>query len=213
MATGFLSVGFSTLGGILLASQPRFEYRRWPPRRPFFGGTHAAIASSLSQIVTSPRLLRPRSYSLQFRILYFFLYWRLTRLDFAATMTLPPDLYDGLDPTPAASVLAYTDSCTNAQGLPARVEEDQTRLAGPALCDGQGRVDPLSLQARDSTGAHTTRTWVRKRTWGLPSSSLRLGEAPAGSGSRANGLWGLEKGGWEPVGPSGRENRARHTSA
>ena len=92
----------------------RFEYRRWPPRRPFFGGTHAAIASSLSQIVTSPRLLRPRSYSLQFRILYFFLYWRLTRLDFAATTTLPPDLYDGLDPTPAASVLAYTDSCTNA---------------------------------------------------------------------------------------------------
>ena len=68
----------------------RFEYRRWPPRRPFFGGTHAAIASSLSQIVTSPRLLRPRSYSLQFRILYFFLYWRLTRLDFAATTTLPP---------------------------------------------------------------------------------------------------------------------------
>ena len=33
----------------------RFEYRRWPPRRPFFGGAHAAIASSLSQIVTSPR--------------------------------------------------------------------------------------------------------------------------------------------------------------
>ena len=64
--------------------------------------------------MTSPRLLRPRSYSLQFRILYFFLYWRLTRLDFAATMTLPSDLYDGLDPTPAASVLAYTDSCTNA---------------------------------------------------------------------------------------------------
>ena len=42
------------------------------------------------------------------------MYWRLTRLDFAATTTLPPDLYDGLDPTPAASVLAYTDSCTNA---------------------------------------------------------------------------------------------------
>ena len=56
----------------------------------------------------------PRSYSLQFRILYFFLYWRLPRLDFAATLTLPSDLYDGLDPTPAASVLAYTDSCTNA---------------------------------------------------------------------------------------------------
>ena len=45
---------------------------------------------------------------------YWALTWRLTRLDFAATMTLPPDLYDGLDPTPAASVLAYTDSCTNA---------------------------------------------------------------------------------------------------
>ena len=72
--------------------------------------------------MTSPRLLRPRSYSLQFRILYFFLYWRLARLDFAATMTLPPDLYDGLDPTPAASVLAYTDSCTNApcRGSPPR---------------------------------------------------------------------------------------------
>ena len=54
------------------------------------GRSHAAIASSLSQIVTSPRLLGPRSYSLQFRILYFFLYWRLTRLDFAATTTLPP---------------------------------------------------------------------------------------------------------------------------
>ena len=36
-------------------------------------------------------------------------------------------------------------------GLPARVEEDQTRLAGPALRDGQGRFDPLSLQARDRT--------------------------------------------------------------
>ena len=65
--------------------------------------------------MTLPRLLRPRSYSLQFRILYFFLYWRLTparlRCDHDVT---PPDLYDGLDPTPAASVLAYTYSCTNA---------------------------------------------------------------------------------------------------
>ena len=59
-------------------------------KHPFFGGIHAAIASSLSQIVTSPRLLRPRSYSLQFRILYFVLYWRLIRLDFPAAMTLPP---------------------------------------------------------------------------------------------------------------------------
>ncbi len=68
----------------------RFEYWRWPPRRPFFGGVHAAIASSLNQIVTSPRLLRPCSYSLQFRILYFVLYLRLTRLDFLAAMTVPP---------------------------------------------------------------------------------------------------------------------------
>ncbi len=68
----------------------RFEYRRCPPRRPFFGGIHAAIASSLSQIVTSPRLLRPGSYSLQFRILYFVLYWRLIRLDFPAATTSPP---------------------------------------------------------------------------------------------------------------------------
>ena len=36
-------------------------------------------------------------------------------------------------------------------GLPARVEEDQTRLAGVELCDGQGRVDPLALETRDST--------------------------------------------------------------
>ena len=38
----------------------------------------------------SMRLLRPRSYSLRFRILYFVLYWRLIRLDFPAAMTLPP---------------------------------------------------------------------------------------------------------------------------
>jgi len=52
-------------------------------------GLVAAIASSLSQIVISPRLLRPCSYSLQFRILYFVLYLRLTRLDFRAAMALP----------------------------------------------------------------------------------------------------------------------------
>ena len=71
-----------TTRGVNAVRIARFEYRRRPPRRPFFGGIHAAIASSLSQIVTSPRLLRPRSYSLQFRILYFVLYWRLIRLDF-----------------------------------------------------------------------------------------------------------------------------------
>ena len=62
-------------------------------------------------------------------ILYFFLYWRLTRLDFAATMTLPPDLYDGLDPTPAASVLAYTDSCTNALILPCFPDKTGTAIS------------------------------------------------------------------------------------
>ena len=80
--------------------------------------------------MTSPRLLRPRSYSLQFRILYFFLYWRLTRLDCAATMTLPPDLYDGLDPTPAASVLAYTDSCTNARHRYKKRTQDKVNSNG-----------------------------------------------------------------------------------
>ena len=95
----------------------RFEYRRWPPRRPFFGGTHAAIASSLSQIVTSPRLLRPRSYSLQFRILYFFLYWRLTRLDFAATTTLPPpiSMMDWTPPPPLACSLTPIHAPTPLQ--------------------------------------------------------------------------------------------------
>ena len=67
-----------------------------------------------ARLLSVARLLLPRSYSLQFRILYFFLYWRLIRLDFAATMTLPPDLYDGLDPSADASVPAYADSCTNA---------------------------------------------------------------------------------------------------
>ena len=127
----------------------RFEYRRWPPRRPFFGGTHAAIASSLSQIVTSPRLLRPRSYSLQFRILYFFLYWRLTRLDFAATMTLPPDLYDGLDPTPAASVLAYTDSCTNATPLLCRHSSRDKRSSLASIWGFTSMVASFSVTASE----------------------------------------------------------------
>ena len=65
--------------------------------------------------MTSPRLLRPRSYSLQFRILYFVLYWRLIRLDFPAALTLPLDLHDGPEPSADASVPAYADSCTNAE--------------------------------------------------------------------------------------------------
>ena len=41
--------------------------------------------------------------------------------------------------------------------------------------------------------------------------SSRKGELSqkGGSGSRANGLWGLENGGWKPVGPSGRKFCAR----
>ena len=141
----------------------RFEYRRWPPRRPFFGGTHAAIASSLSQIVTSPRLLRPRSYSLQFRILYFFLYWQLTRLDFAATMTLPSDLYDGLDPTPAASVLAYTDSCTNAS---ARTKEalERRKAAGLPVGRPKGRATKLMLDDRRAEIVDYLNKGVSKRS-------------------------------------------------
>ena len=42
-----------------------------------------------------------------------------------------PDLYDGLDPTPAASVLAYTDSCTNAD-------------YGQRLVSGRWRPDRLA---------------------------------------------------------------------
>ena len=68
----------------------RFEYRRWPPRRPFFAGVQAETASWLSQIATSPRFLRPHSYSFQLRTLYFVLYLRLTRLDFAAAMKWSP---------------------------------------------------------------------------------------------------------------------------
>ena len=43
-----------------------------------------------ARLLSVARLLLPRSYSLQFRILYFVLYWRLIRLDFPAAMTLPP---------------------------------------------------------------------------------------------------------------------------
>ena len=32
-----------------------------------------------------------------------------------------------------------------------RVEENQTRVAGPELCDRQGRLDPLAVEARDCT--------------------------------------------------------------
>ena len=72
------------------------------------------------------------------------MYWRLTRLDFPAAMTLPPDLYDGLDPTPAASVLAYTDSCTNALDL------DYATF-------GEGDKDDLELYLRT----------LINRTWGV----------------------------------------------
>ena len=59
-----------------------FEHYRsnYKMDRPHFG-SQAASASSLRQVVTSPRLLRPRSYSRQFRIQCFVLYWRLTRLE------------------------------------------------------------------------------------------------------------------------------------
>ena len=51
--------------------------------------TKRRFASSLNLIVT-PRLLRPGADPLQFRILYFVLCLRLTRLDFPAAMTVSP---------------------------------------------------------------------------------------------------------------------------
>ena len=54
-------------------------------------------------------------------------------------------------------------------------QEDQTRLAGPALCDGQGRFDPLSLQACDCTHDRPTAPCL--------SSSRSVQESPkAGAG-------------------------------
>ena len=131
----------------------RFEYRRWPPRRPFFGGIHAAIASSLSQIVTSPRLLRPRSYSLQFRILCFVLYWRLTRLDFAATMTLPPiSMMDWTPPPPLACSLTPIHAPTPLGG-----DGRDHRLPVGELHDEGVRPQPRSAVSQRLAQP----TWVR----------------------------------------------------
>ena len=126
----------------------RFEYRRWPPRRPFFGGTHAAIASSLSQIVTSPRLLRPRSYSLQCRILYFFLYWRLLSLDYVLEHPVLPWL-----PTEQEKVAFFDLLGIDRNRIPHRIYHGavgkQTRyfaLKLPIACDAKSAtfvyIDP-----------------------------------------------------------------------
>ena len=58
----------------------------------------------------------------------------------------------------------------------ARVEEDQDGLAGPALCDGQGRLDPLSLEARDCT--HDRPTAPRGVAPGSPRSDRRRAGHP-----------------------------------
>ena len=78
------------LGGMSWESSIEYERIINTEVRRILGGVHSASASSLSQIVRLPRLLRPRSYSLQFRILYVVLYLRLTRLDFPAAVTSPP---------------------------------------------------------------------------------------------------------------------------
>ena len=59
-------------------------------------------------------------------------------------------------------------------GLPARVEEDQDRLAGVELHDRQGRIDPVALEARDCT--HDRPTASR----GVAPGSLRSDRTRAG---------------------------------
>ena len=93
--------------------------------------------------MTSPRLLRPRSYSLQFRILYFFLYWRLTRLDFAATMTLPPPIFmvDWTPPPPLACSLtpihAPTPQFADQQGVERLDQHVRQLQIGAGVCDAE----------------------------------------------------------------------------
>ena len=58
-----------------------------------------------------------------------------------------------------------------------------------------------------ATGGIARAVAVKKNSSAIPQNG-ELSQK-GGSGSRANGLWGLEKGGWKPVGPSGRKSCAR----
>ena len=61
-----------------------------------------------------------------------------------------PQLYRqfGVDPAKASDKFTVRDFRTDCF---TRVEENQTRVAGPALHDRQGRIDPVALEARDCT--------------------------------------------------------------
>ena len=68
----------------------RSEQSSGPPRAPADLETQFAVASSLNQIVTSPRARSPCSYSRQFLTRYSVLYAGWTRLDFTAGMRSVP---------------------------------------------------------------------------------------------------------------------------
>ena len=75
-----------------------------------------------------------------------------------------------------------------SHGLFTRVEENQTRVAGPELCDRQGRLDPLAVEARDCT--HDRPTASRGVAPG--SSALTSGRRPAcrlRSATRTRRFW------------------------
>ena len=103
------------------ASMANSEYFHCPPRLPTPAGSHAAMASGDSQIVTSPRRTSARSYSAQLPTRYFVLYFGCT-LDFMPT-SWPVDPRHGqsLDP---GSPHAY-DPCTNACAGQSAVKEDE----------------------------------------------------------------------------------------
>ena len=86
---------------------------------------------------------RPRSYSLQFLILYFFLYWRLTRLDFAATTTSPPpiSMMDWTPPPPLACSLTPIHA-------PTPQEVDPAEPLTPSPCRSRRARRQGGIQAR-----------------------------------------------------------------
>ena len=67
----------------MAVSMARSEYWSCPLRLPTPAAAHVAIASGVSQRVTSPRRTRARSYSAQFPTRYVVLYFGCT-LDFTS---------------------------------------------------------------------------------------------------------------------------------
>ncbi len=79
-------------------SMARLEYFNCPPRLPTPAGSHVAMASGESQIVTSPRRTSARSYSPQLPTRYFVLYFGCT-LDFMPrSWPADPQRGQSLDP-------------------------------------------------------------------------------------------------------------------